>query len=368
MINIELQKTDKQIELIKAMASSNKEEAYAAQFAMAKSIGTVIASALDQAPVLSNMFKTLEFNEFDNATIPLDSYHDISDADLVNVWMQSKPGGLPYNQYVPTDQDLSLTTYDLETASAFNKSHAANSRVDVVAGVFARMAQEILIQQEETSANAILGALAESATNGRQHVQRVETAGNLLPTDSSKLITLADEIDTSWFGGTPTQRSISITDIMVSPYVAELLRAYAFDPVSTNQAHVATEKMRDGIYASAGSMGLFGTNVMKFNEFGKGKRFNKVFDAKAGATSYSKADGTSGAAFDEANEEILVGINRMKSDALIRPVRTNSVNGTTVSMDVDDQHFSRSKKIGFYGGVNEGRIVLDNRALFGLIV
>ena len=150
--------------------------------------------------------------------------------------------------------------------------------------------------------------------------------------------------------------------------MAELLRAYAFDPVSTNQEHVATEKLRDSIYASSGSMGLFGTNVMKFNEFGKGKRFNKVFGAKAGTTTYSKSDGSSGAEFVQADEEIIVGINRLKSDALIRPVKTNSVNGTTISMDVDDQHFARSKKIGWYGGVNEGRIVLDNRALFGLIV
>ena len=97
-MKITLKRTPEQVELIKAMASRNKSVAYEAQVALAEFIGPVLAEVLNQAPTVSNLFQSLQFNADDNPSIPLDLYYDISDEDYVQVWSQSHAGGLPTSQ------------------------------------------------------------------------------------------------------------------------------------------------------------------------------------------------------------------------------------------------------------------------------
>ena len=369
-MKITFTKNEDQLELIKAMASRNKETAYKAQLALARFVSDALGVALDNARVVSNLFERMEFNADDNPSIPLDIYYDITDQDYITVWHQSQAGGLAYNQVNPTDHELKLQTYSIETAAAFDRRHAARSRVDIVTKTFQKIAQEILMWQEISSANLILGALANASTEGRNHVQRVVTANEFVLNDFNQLVTLADVIDVSWIGGTPVNEVGNVTDLMVSPLMAEKLRAMAYNPISTSTTELpGTEKFRDGIYNSSGGMSFYGIEVLKFKEFGIGKRFNTIFDTQAGATSYTKADGTGGATFDGDNEEILVGIDRGR-EGLVRAVAVDSEFGNTngIELGPDDQFVGRQKKIGFYGDMEEGRVVIDDRALFGLIV
>ena len=122
------------------------------------------------------------------------------------------------------------------------------------------------------------------------------------------------------------------------------------------------------LFRSASFSTFYGKNLHSFNEFGKGRRFNSVFDVAAGATAYTKDDGSTGsAAFDGTNEQILVAIDRAR-DPLIRLVATDSESGSEFSLVADDQFYSkRQNKMGFYGGLEEGRMVVDVRGLCGLI-
>ena len=94
-MKITLKNTPEQVELIKAMASRNRNVAFEAQTALAEFIGPVLAEVINQAPVLSNLFTTLQFNADDNPSIPLDLYFDVSDEDYVKVFSQTRAGGLP---------------------------------------------------------------------------------------------------------------------------------------------------------------------------------------------------------------------------------------------------------------------------------
>ena len=71
-MNITLKRTDEQVELIKAMASRNRDVAYAAQVALAEFIGPVLAEVINNAPTISNLFTPLQYNSDDNPSIPLD--------------------------------------------------------------------------------------------------------------------------------------------------------------------------------------------------------------------------------------------------------------------------------------------------------
>jgi hypothetical protein len=371
-MKITLKRTPEQIELIKAMASRNRSVAMEAQVALAEFIGPVLAEVINNAPTLSNLFTPLQFNADDNPSIPLDLYYDVAAEDYITVYSQSAAGGLPQNQVLPTVSEMKIHTYTLDSALSFDKRYAAKSRMDVISKTFTRLAQEILFKQEKTSANLLLGSLAGARTNNKAHVQRANTNGRFLLADLNELFTLAKRINTSWLGGTPEARQgRGLTDIIVSPEVVQELRAMAYNPINTvgSQTNIpAPEDMRTAIYNSAGIPEFYGVSIMEINELGRGQRFNTVFGAVAGTTPFASANGTSNTgAFNATDEEIIIGLDRSR-DSLIRAVAVDSENGSEFSLTADDQYSVRQSKIGYFGSLEEGRMVLDTRALVGKIV
>jgi hypothetical protein len=64
---------------------------------------------------------------------------------------------------------------------------------------------------------------------------------------------------------------------------------------------------------------------------------------------------------------LLLGINRNR-ESLIRAIATDADSGAEFSLIADDQYSIRQNKIGYFGSLEEGRMVLDTRALFGKII
>ena len=391
-MKISLKRTPEQIELIKAMASKNRDVAYEAQVALAAFLGPVLAEVINNAPVLSNLFSPLSFNAEDNPSIPLDLYYDITDEDYITIYSQQVAGGLPTNQVLPTTSEMKITTYRLDSALSFDKRYAAKSRMDVVSKTFTRMAQEILAKQERTSGNLILSSLAAATTNGKKHVQRGNATGRFLLQDMNELLTLSRRVFTSFTGGTmPTgQAGMGVTDLMISPEVEEELRAMAYNPINTKGSPIADnanaetttkssadnrntafitapDAVRVGLFNGGGVSSFYGVNLMVFNEFGLTRKFNTIFDTVSTTTPYTKADGSASSAFDGDKDELILGINRNR-ESLIRAIAVDSETGSEFSLVADDQYSIRQNKIGYFGSLEEGRMVLDNRALFGKIL
>jgi hypothetical protein len=318
---------------------------------------------------LSNLFTTLQYNADDNPSIPLDLYFDITDQDYVQVYSQSRAGGLPTSEVLPTSSELKIATYSLDSAVSFDRRYAAKSRMDVVAKTMTRVAQEILLKQNTISANVIMKALANATTNSKAHVLASTTAGRFTLADLNALMTLAKRISTSFVGGTPEAgQGRGITDILVSPEIVEELRAIAYNPINTKSSPAVVadsgataqdvqtaDVIAQQAFNAAGAPEFYGINVIELNEFGSGQTFNKVFDAEYGS------------AFSEGSEEIVVGIDRSR-ESLIRPVAVDSESGGEFNLIADDQYSIRQSKIGYFGSLEEGRIVLDDRALVGKIV
>ena len=368
-MKITLKRTPEQIELVKAMASRNRAVAYEAQVALAEFIGPVLAEVINNAPTISSLFSTLQFNADDNPSIPLDLYNDINDEDYIKVYSQSHAGGLPSNQVLPTASELKIATYSLDTAVSFDRRYAAKSRMDVVSKTFTRVAQEILAKQETTSASLVMGALADASTNSSQHVRLSSTTGRrFLLDDINKMMTLSKRINGSFLGGTPAAGAArGITDLIVSPEVVEELRAMAYNPIntvataSTGNDIAAPDELRMSVYNSAGLPEFYGISIMEILELGVGKRFTNLFATAAGSTTYG------GATFDTANDDIVVGLDRSR-ESLIRAVAVDEENGGEFNLIADDQYSIRQNKIGYFGSIEEGRMILDDRALVGTFV
>jgi hypothetical protein len=377
-MKITLKRTPEQVELVKAMASRNKAVAYEAQVALAEFIGPVLAEVLNQAPTVSNLFQSLQFNADDNPSIPLDLYYNISDEDYVQVYSQSHAGGLPTNQVLPTASELKLATYSLDTAVSFDRRYAAKSRMDVVSKTFTRVAQEILLKQETTSATLLMTAVASATTNGKAHVQTNNVANKFTLSDMNDLLTLAKRINTSWVGGTPTTRTRGLTDLIVSPEIVQDIRSMAYNAINSKDADnsapggtdglAAPDELRMDIFRNAGIPEFYGLGIMEINELGINQKFNDLFDTAAGSTTYYNADGASiGMQFDTSTDDFVLGVDRSK-DALIRAVAVDAESGSEFNLIADDQYSIRQNKIGYFGSIDEGRVVLDNRVLVGKIV
>ena len=377
-MKITLKRTPEQVELIKAMASRNKTIAYEAQVALAEFIGPVLAEVLNQAPTVSNLFQSLQFNADDNPSIPLDLYYNISDEDYVQVYSQSHAGGLPTSQVLPTASELKLATYSLDSAVSFDRRYAAKSRMDVVSKTFTRVAQEILIKQETTSATLLMTAVAGASTNSKPHVQTNRVAGKFTLADMNDLLTLAKRINTSFIGGTPTSRTKGLTDLICSPEIVQDIRSIAYNPINSANANdsapgatdglAAPDELRMDIFRNAGTPEFYGLGIMEINELGTNQKFNTLFDAAAGSTTYYNPDGSSvSMQFDTADDDFVLGVDRSR-DALIRAVAVDDDSGAEFNLIADDQYSIRQNKIGYFGSMEEGRVVLDNRVLVGKIV
>jgi hypothetical protein len=373
-MKITLKNTPEQVELVKAMASRNRDVAYEAQTALAEFIGPVLAEVINNAPALSNLFTTLQYNADDNPSIPLDLYFDVSDEDYVQVYSQSRAGGLPTSEVLPTSSELKIATYSLDSAVSFDRRYAAKSRMDVVAKTMTRVAQEILLKQNKISANVVMKALANAETNSLKHVIASTAADRFVLADLNAMITRSKRIVTSFVGGTPDARQgRGVTDIICSPEIVEELRAIAYNPINTAGAPGGSgvgdnlrtaDVIAQEAYSAAGAPSFYGINVIELNEFGTSQAFNTIFDTEAGSTNYG---GHITNTFATADDEIVVGIDRSR-ESLIRPVAVDAENGGEFNLIADDQYSIRQNKIGYFGSLEEGRIVLDDRALVGTIV
>lgn len=356
-MNITLKRTEEQIELVKAMASKNREVAYEAQAALAEFIGPVLAEVINNAPVLSNLFKPLQYNADDNPSLPLDLYYDITADDYITVYSQSMPGGLPTNQVAPTATELKVATYSLDSAVSFDRRYAAKSRLDVVGKTFTRVAQEILLKQEKTSANLVLGTLAD---NTDENVLTSAAAGKFLLADLNSLLTRSKRLHSSWSGGTPDRREDGLNVLLVSPEVVEDIRGMAYNPISTElnpagaaaaaPGFVATDEVRNKLFNSSGEMpSFFGVDLMEVWQLGPNRQFTNIFYGLEGAT--PRAD-------------LVVALNTNR-DSLVRVVAVDSESGSEFTLMADDQYSIRQQKIGYYGALEEGRVVLDRRVVLG---
>ena len=376
-MKIRIQETPEQVELIKACASKDKLIAEEARAAVAELVGPVISEVINSAPTVSSLYQTLAFSEDDNLSIPLDLFHDVTDQDYIRIHSQSVAGGLSTNELYPAHDELKFKTYTLDSAISLDKKYLRKGRSIDISKVFTRMAQEFLLKQEKTSINQLLGALvaADTKVNGTaavgNHIIRSTSLSQLQLDDFNRLITLSKRLWSSYSSGTPVGGPmVGVTDLLMSPEMVEELRNMAYNPVNTRSGATttsgatsiaATEEMRKQLMNQGGLPSFFGIGIIEILEMGIGQRYNKIFDALAGATTYG------GSAFDQANDEIVVGIDRTK-ESLIRPAVREEGVSTEVSVQVDDQFVSRQNKLGWYGKIEEGRIVLEDRVLTGIVV
>lgn len=373
-MKIKFEKTPEQIELVKAMGSSNKSQALEAQDAFAAFIAPVIQEVLLQAGTAAAIYEDMSYDEDDSPSIPVDLYYGETEGTF-SVWQQTVAGGLP-TQQIGSFQEIKVSTYPLDSAISFDKRYVRKCRLDVVARGLERLSNDVLIKQERNAWYVVLKMLADAETKtgtggaASKHVFRAGTAGTFLLDDVNKAMTLLKRLNAAYNFASPVgNEGRGLTDLYVSPEIMEQVRGFAYNPVNTKQAALGTtsipltDSQRERIYSAAGMSEIFGVSLHELLELGVGRKYNVLFNEIAAGKTYGNGAGT---AFG-ANDQILVGLDRSRR-SFIRTLAVNSETGGSFNLRPDDQFLARSGKVGFYGGLEEGRVGLDARAVAGIIV
>jgi hypothetical protein len=223
------------------------------------------------------------------------------------------------------------------------------------------MANEILVKQDRNAWAVILRGLAEAkgkwgSGSAGDNIVTDSVTGPISLANLNSLLTKMKRLNASYANGTPEAAySKGITDLFVSPEVVANFRAISFsafgEPTATDKYEQVGDGIKDEMWRAGGFGNIFGMNIVEMYEFGTGQKYNTLFDTWGTIS---------------ATQEVLVGIDR-SVDAFIRPVARNAETGSTFTALPDDQYATRQDKVGFYGGLEEGRVLLDARAVVGLI-
>ena len=209
--------------------------------------------------------------------------------------------------------------------------------------------------------------LQAASTNSKGHTIQKLKGSSIILDDFNNLLTLAKRINTAWTGSAAEGGRIKgITDLIMGPEQVKGLRAMAYNPVNTNTRGAgtsdiaATDDMRNAIYNNAGVPEFFGISIMEINELGENvaaatsqAKLTKVYETLSGGAANSVAD-------------VVIGLDRSR-ESLFRAVALDAETGSEFSLNADDQYSIRQQKIGYYGSLEEGRMILDDRVLTGFV-
>lgn len=366
-MKIKLNRDPKQLEVLKLAGSKNREVSSAAMEMLAGFITPLIEQVIYKASLSDSIYTKLYYDADTTPSIPLDFYID-KKVDFVRVWSQTIAGGLPRNEIAGL-QELKVQTYGLDSSVGFLKRYARLGQLDHVARALKWMAQELLVKIETNAFTPVFGAVAQASTQGLNHVISAANAGQLTLEDFSKLITRAKLINAATIdGGTPIAGGYrGVTDLFLGVTAMEKIRSWTYNPLNTIAGPTGTEgtpggtsvgipapeKFREQIYSNAGLSEVWGLRLHEVYELETNGAYSVIFDNYYGGS------------YTVGTNSFILGVD-MSRDALVKPVETSN-DGYEVGVFNDDQYVTREEKVGWYTHREEGAVVLDDRALSGLV-
>ena len=382
-MKITFQETAEQLQLIKAMGSKNANESRAAQEAFAALLSPRLGQFFLQADTTQFLYKTLAFAADSDPSFPLELFTNVPEG-YYHIWSAGMPGGVPTNTVHQPIEEVKFTTYRMDSAWSILSKYARTMRLPIIAKALERLMQEVLLKTNHQAWSVVLAALAQAnhdfKGNSTGHVFASQAANKFTLDDFSQLLTFFRRLNSSWSGGTPVGGASKPTDMIVSPEMVEKFRAMSYNPINTKApneiaaaadsgAVVLPDSERANLWSSGGVPTFLNVNILELLELGSNQDYQVLFESFIGSTNLPRiSTGTaSGETFSAADDELVIIVDATK-DIGHRAIATDSDTGSVFSLEPDDQFLKRSGKIGWFGGIEEGRLVLDTRAIAALVV
>jgi hypothetical protein len=315
--------------LLVRAGSSDMNEAYAAQHAIAVQAGEVIREGVVDGDIHSDIFFMEDFtNTTFDGRIDLDLLAPGTEKEHI-AYVMPDHGKIPH-RFVESDY-IMLSTYSIVNSIDVTLKYFRNARFDIL-----RRMLEVLRAGFVKKKNDDCWQTLVSAGNGRGIVvyDSDATAGVFTP----KLTSLMKTVMRRNGGGNSTSMNRRrLTDLYVSPEALEDMSAWGLNLVP--------DSVREQIYRSEdGAISdLFGVTYHDIDELGVGQEYQLYFT------------GTLSGSLAASDVELVVGLDLTARDkAFLMPVEENL-------QVFEDNTLHRSGLAGFYGMETYGCAVLDTR-------
>jgi len=322
--------TDEQIALLRATASDNMDEAIAAQRALAAALTEPLRQGIFDEDNLAGIFERMVLAPGAQANFQLDFVKPGEEDLNFTAVTLPKQGRIP-ERHVEGDE-LWVPTFRISNSIDWSLRYARDARFDVVARALDVYRMGFTRKINEDGWHTLLAA---ADARGLVVNDPIAQNGQFTKELISKMMTAM----TRNAGG--NGQAGKLTDVYLSMEAIEDIRAWDITEVD--------DVTRRDILQSAGSnmLSLYGVRIHPMTEFGVGQEYQLYLTTVLGR---------SVTAVDAGDAEFAVGLDLSTNDSFVQPIRQEL-------QTFEDPALHRQQRAGFYGWLEHGYAVLDNRRL-----
>jgi len=321
---------DNLIEMLKSTASSNMDEAMAAQRALAAALTEPLRKGIFDEDNLGGIFSRMVLAPGAQANFQLDFVAPGTEDINFTAVTLPKQGRVP-ERHVEGDE-LWVPTYRIANAIDWSLRYARDARFDIVQRALEVYRMGFVRKINEDGWHTLLAA---ADARGLVVTDPIAQNGQFTKELISKMMTAM----TRNAGG--NGQAGQLTDVYLSMEAVEDIRAWDITEID--------DVTRREILASAGTnmMRLYGVNLHAMTEYGVGQEYQLYLTTVLGR---------SVTALDAGDAEFCVGLDRSATDSFVSPIRQEL-------QTFEDPALHRQQRAGFYGWMEHGFAVLDSRRL-----
>jgi hypothetical protein len=322
--------TDEQIALLRATASDNIDEAIAAQRALAAALTEPLRQGIFDEDNLDGIYERMVLAPGAQANFQLDFVKPGEEDINFTAITLPKQGRIP-ERHVEGDE-LWVPTFRITNAIDWSLRYARDARFDVVARALDVYRMGYTRKINEDGWHTLLAA---ADARGLVVNDPVAQNGQFTKELISKMMTAM----TRNAGG--NGQAGSLTDVYLSMEAVEDIRAWDITEIDMFT--------RRDILQSAGEnlMTIYGVRLHPMTEYGVGQEYQLYLTGVLGR---------SVTAVDAGDSEFAVGLDLSTNDSFVQPIRQEL-------QTFEDPALHRQQRAGFYGWLEHGYAVLDNRRL-----
>lgn len=322
--------SDDNIALLRATASDDFEAAMAAQRALAAALTEPLRQGIFDEDNLGGIFSRQVLAPGAQANYQLDFVRPGEEDINFTAVTLPKQGRVP-ERHVEGDE-LWVPTFRIANAIDWDLRYARDARWDIVARALDVYRMGFTRKINEDGWHTLLAA---ADARGLVITDPIAQNGQFTKELVSKMITAM----TRNAGG--NGNAGKLTDLYVSMEAVEDIRAWDLSEID--------EVTRREILVSAGTsaMNLYGVRIHAMTEFGVGQEYQNYI---------TNVLGRSVTAVDAGDAEFVVGLDRSTNDSFVQPIRQEL-------QTFEDPALHRQQRAGYYGWMEHGFAVLDNRRL-----
>ena len=323
--------SDEFITLLKQSGNGDMNTAQAAQREFAKALELPLRKGVLAGDVLGNIFETINVEPGASTEYPLDLISPGMEGEHV---AYTNPGHGRVPERTVEGDYVMIPTYSITSSIDYLLRYAREARWDIVGRAMQVLEAGFTKKLNDDGWHTLLAA---GVDRNILVYDGDATAGMF----SKRVVSLMQTVMRRNAGGnTGSANRGRLTDLYVSPEALEDVRNWGLDQVD----EVTRREIYTASEGGAPITRIFGVNLHDLDELGEGQEYQDFFTSDL---SGNLASGDS---------ELVVGLDQSENDSFVMPVKQQ--------LEIfEDPTLHRQQRAGYYGFMEQGFGVLDNRRI-----